>query len=292
MNFKSVKRVLYRPSVIPSLPSASTNFVGAGRPNDLILQHHRRCLFAYVSIRAKHSAIPIDYEHTLVTCYRFRRKNNVDMRYLRTSTSPSQANASNLNPKNEHEIKPSNSNSTTITGENQKSSRNKAWDYATQLSSRMFTAVKESTQSSMKWVGFQIASSVQNNVNQIRQRTQTSIEATRLKARQRMEGFQSRVSSDIRNRTQSVLHGLRAPFQYGWTYVANAWRATPIWNRFFWWSLSAIAVYGLATTIPKEVIKLAIAHSTTPPIATKTTSTTNSNASILTPKDVEAEPEE
>lgn len=27
------------------------------------------------------------------------------------------------------------------------------------------------------------------------------------------------------------------------------------WNRFWWWSLSALAVYGIATTVPKEVVR-------------------------------------
>ena len=144
-------------------------------------------------------------------------------------------------------------------------SRNVMWNYTKHLSSRLYTSVKESSQSSMNGLREKIASSVESNINQIRQRTHASIETTGVKIRQRIAGFQNRLSSNIYERTKTFFTCISAPFQSGWNYVGNVWRTTPIWNRFFWWSLSAIAVYGIATTLPKEVIKLAMNQSTTSP---------------------------
>jgi hypothetical protein len=170
------------------------------------------------------------------------------------------------------------STSTAATRATKRTSRDVFWDYATQYSSRLNDTVKQSSLSTMNWLSAKIASSVQRNINHIRHRAQTSIETTRTVARQRMQDFRNRVSSNIQERTKSIVRRLSAPFQNGWKYIADTWRTTPIWNRFFWWSLSAIAVYGIATTLPTQLIKLAITHSTKPP----TTTTIPASSSIDT----------
>jgi hypothetical protein len=111
-----------------------------------------------------------------------------------------------------------------------------------------------------------------------------------MNVKQRITEVRSRVSSNIHERTKSFVSSITAPFQYGWNYIANIWRTTPVWNRFFWWSLSAIAVYGIATTLPTQLIKLAITKSTMPHSTTETRTAATENDDTQPPKHVWEKP--
>ena len=281
MHTGTVKRLLYRPPIIRPLPGLAgfppSSFVGACRLNERFFQSARGTV-RHVSICDTIRTIPIDNRHRFVVhnqigrrCF-FNAKNvdsNATFKKINEGTSVSNTNDAAPNVDATSNSKISTTTTTEKTGKTSGSSR--FWNFTTQLSSRIYTSVKESTQSSANWLGAKISSSVQSSVNQVRQRTLASIETASIKTRQRIDDLHSRVSSNFNERTKSFVSSMIAPFQNGWNYIANIWRTTPIWNRFFWWSLSAIAVYGIATTLPKELIQLAVTKSTTPPTtATKT----------------------
>lgn len=288
MQSMAASRVLGRSSTIQALPMQLENVLSLCRSNVRILHTGRSSL---ISISATTNALSIDNQRRFVASNLITKRNLFNAQNLDKNVTAVQSNnrSSILKTKNEPDVAESNSNSplpgAKVEVHERTSYRHKIWGYATQYSSSFYNSVKESAQSSMNWIGGKIASSVQRNVNQMQQRVHISIETTRMNARQRIEQFRNRVLFNINEGTKSIFYNITAPFLYGWNYVANIWHTTPIWNRFFWWSLSAIAVYGIATTLPKELIKLAISPSTTT-IATAT-ETKSSNSTTPNPKDIE-----
>ena len=261
--------------------------VGKRRSNDSIVQI-RRAYFVDVS-SCTNRFIPISLRYRFATYNRTRQRNFFNVKNIENSTTTTQSEKGKIVSirKNEPELARSTSHGTTTTTaeEARRTSRNAMWNYTKQFSSRLYTTVKSSSQSSLNWLGAKIASSVRSNVSQIRERAHTSIETTYVKARQRIQDFRNNVSSNIQESTKSVASSISAPFQSGWNYVASVWRTTPVWNRFFWWSLSAIAVYGIATTLPAVLIKLTINQTTTSP--TTTTKIASNIVDKQTPKSAE-----
>jgi hypothetical protein len=161
----------------------------------------------------------------------------------------------------------------TTENANSTSSNSKVWEYTKHYSSNVYNTVLESTRSSMHWLGSRITHSLQNTRSRIRQYAQQAIEDLRVTLQQRLQGFAQRIITNVNDRTQALINGIVAPIRSIFKSIREKWRATPIWNRFFYWSLSAIAVYGIATTLPKEIIRLAIQSKT---VTTGTTETATS----------------
>lgn len=136
------------------------------------------------------------------------------------------------------------------------------WGYTKQFSSRLFITMKDSASSTITWVGIKVASFAERSKDRITQNIQSSVETTKSNISNKAQVLQERVKSSLRNSLNSLFQTVFGPFKIFGNYVANQWQATPIWNRFFWWSLSAIAVYGIATTLPKEIVKYAIVSTT------------------------------
>jgi hypothetical protein len=136
-------------------------------------------------------------------------------------------------------------------------------EYAKQFSKSLYGVTRDSTVTTISWVGSKVSLLIKENSNRINQKVQASIGSTQARILDKTQGFRKTIASKIRYSMESVVHSVAMPIQSVGKYIVNLWRTTPIWNRFFWWSLSAIAVYGIATTVPKEIVKYAIISSKT-----------------------------
>jgi hypothetical protein len=76
----------------------------------------------------------------------------------------------------------------------------------------------------------------------------------------------------------SVGEAVTRPVRTAATQIAQQWQQGRVWNRFWWWSLAAIAVYGVATTLPKEMVRLVLAPAKR---ASPDASSANDNVSSL-----------
>jgi hypothetical protein len=130
--------------------------------------------------------------------------------------------------------------------------------YTKQFSSRLFVIVKDSARGTLAWAGAKVAAFTERYKNRITQNIQSSVESTKSNISSKAQVFQERVKSSLRSRLDSLCQSVFGPLRVFGNSVVHQWQTTPIWNRFFWWSLSAIAVYGMATTVPKEIVKYAI----------------------------------
>lgn len=65
--------------------------------------------------------------------------------------------------------------------------------------------------------------------------------------------FRSAVSRQIRRLTESISRPIRDATRR----VSESIQLAPgtAWNKFFYWSLLAISVYGVSTTVPKEIVR-------------------------------------
>jgi hypothetical protein len=66
-------------------------------------------------------------------------------------------------------------------------------------------------------------------------------------------------SQRIQSLGNSVGEAVTRPIRTATTRIAQQWQQSRVWHRFWWWSLAAIAVYGVATTLPKEMARLVLA---------------------------------
>jgi hypothetical protein len=136
-------------------------------------------------------------------------------------------------------------------------------EYAKQFSKSLYAVTRDSTITTISWAGSKVSLLIKENSNRITRKVQASIGSTQASILDKTQGFRKTIVSKICDSMESLVHSVAMPIQSIGKYIVNLWRTTPIWNRFFWWSLSAIAVYGIATTVPKEIVKYAIISSKT-----------------------------
>jgi hypothetical protein len=134
----------------------------------------------------------------------------------------------------------------------------KIWGYTKQFSSRVYVNIKGSASGVIAWAGAKVSAVAERSKDRITENIQSSVESTKSNISSRAQIFQERIKSSMRSSLDSLFQSVLGPLRSLVNYIANLWQTTPIWNRFFWWSLSAIAVYGIATTVPKEIVKHAI----------------------------------
>jgi hypothetical protein len=76
------------------------------------------------------------------------------------------------------------------------------------------------------------------------------------------------ITNHIRQSASSLWHAhVIHPLQNAWQHhFVSRWKSISMWkNSLWWWSLTAIAVYGISTTVPKELIRQQRHQSSPPP---------------------------
>jgi hypothetical protein len=137
------------------------------------------------------------------------------------------------------------------------------WRYTKQFSSSLYVLMRDSATGTIVWTGAKVAAFAERSKDRIKQKIHSSVESTKSNISNRAQVFQEEIKSSVRRSTDSFVQSILGPFKSFGNFIANQWQTTPIWSRFFWWSLSAIAVYGVATTVPKEIVKYAFFSTTT-----------------------------
>ena len=161
------------------------------------------------------------------------------------------------------------------------------WGYSKQLSSRLYVFMRDSASDAMSWVGAKAVVFAERSKGRITEKIQSSVEAAKTSVTNRTQVLQESIKSSMRSSIDSLVQTILRPLNSFGNYVANVWKTTPIWNRFFWWSLSAIAVYGMATTVPKEIVKQVIVSTATvekPATGSKSMAKSEHDASELPPE--------
>lgn len=110
-----------------------------------------------------------------------------------------------------------------------------------------------------------------------------SVEYSKRRIEESMKLWKNTISTTVSNYVTSWNHKIQQSIQRRTTYITETFARSDsvlrtIWNQFYWWSLAAIAVYGISTTVPKEVVKQLVFKSTTS--TTGTTAPDNQNNKI------------
>lgn len=123
-------------------------------------------------------------------------------------------------------------------------------------------ALRQSAWQSRDWTRGQVRRARDHLQWQWQQRTQQLRTATVTRVRTAASRIQlsltTWLSSSVHRTYDAVTRPVRDVAQklvpsIGWDSLSST--AARWWNRFWWWSLAAIGVYGVATTVPKEVIR-------------------------------------
>jgi|UniRef100_A0A8J9X2U9 gas vesicle protein len=83
---------------------------------------------------------------------------------------------------------------------------------------------------------------------------QKSSEASAV-AKERTKAILSSTASSFSNGVRSSISNITKPFRRMWTKLVQHMRGTKVLRLLWWWSLAAVGVYGVSTTVPKELIR-------------------------------------
>jgi hypothetical protein len=74
-------------------------------------------------------------------------------------------------------------------------------------------------------------------------------------AHQRTKNVIYSAASSVKEQTRSTLSSVTQPLLDSLARVTGGMNASKVWRALWWWSLAAIGVYGVATTVPTEIVK-------------------------------------
>jgi hypothetical protein len=136
--------------------------------------------------------------------------------------------------------------------------KRRQWQYSVRRSvANGWERVRQSSASTLSSAGTWISTHIRHGMHTIRIQLQSKIQTV---ARR----IQTYIQNSIRNSTNRVRQSISSfgqnhvihPIQNIWQHqVVDRWKSINFKNSFWWWSLTAIAVYGISTTVPKELVR-------------------------------------
>jgi hypothetical protein len=128
-----------------------------------------------------------------------------------------------------------------------------AWKAAKQVSVKTLETARDVSVPLLKKPGQVVVDKTKNGIRAASTTIRETTRSTADNVRSRIRTALSAWTLSIRNTALRTVRVVTEPFA---RLTANLSQSgSSVWNRFWWWSLSAVAVYGLATTVPKELIR-------------------------------------
>lgn len=138
---------------------------------------------------------------------------------------------------------------------------NNFWERTKLRSADAFVSARRKTASVLSSASATATIALRRTFNRATEATRSRLEAAKDSAVDKMQSSMRAAYDRMRDVTSSSVQAIMQPIWNAWASVVHKWQSVPVWNRFWWWSLAAIGVYGIATTVPKEVIKQTIQQS-------------------------------
>lgn len=199
-----------------------------------------------------------------------------------TARGVKEASASVTKEANEESIR-SKYNTKEETWSSGSSSKSSIWDRTKARSATLFGSAKKATALALSSAATATGFALRLGVDRAAKGARSTLAAARERVFDTIKHAFRTATAGIRTTTAGMRDAtaswLRAvlvqPVQSVWTnIIRQTWhQSVPVvWNRFWWWSLAAIGVYGIATTVPKEIVKQVLLVLQTTPSSSNTSS--------------------
>jgi hypothetical protein len=147
------------------------------------------------------------------------------------------------------------------------------WERTKSRTTDLLQSVWQMTALAVSSAGATVTSALRRGVEKAALRARQRLAVAKTGAVHKMKESFRAVQSGVGGAMSSTLQAIAQPIRNLQTWVTNKWQTIPVWNRFWWWSLAAIGVYGIATTVPKEVVRLTIQQQSSSAATAKGTTT-------------------